>query len=364
MNGQTDLKALRVPTSATFELTVRCNLKCKMCLFRHADSENGELMAKELTAEQWIDLARQAADMGVGSLLLTGGEPMLRPDFPEIYRAIYRMGFILELYTNATLITPEIQALLTECPPHKIGVTIYGADSETYEKVCGNGAAFQRAMDGIRFLNTLPSVLNFRTTLIRDNAYSVDAIEALIHSEFGSQHTLTEAQYVFQSVRGGCADVTKCRLSPEENAKLQLHRIKKQALDLTGRDVPEEDLVVRFQMPKKECPTDSKLHASLFGCEAGMTDFCVSWDGRLLGCQMLGAYQTEIPEMKLAHAWEDFPFSIHIDPEENKCAQCEYEAFCQSCPASRYAETGSIFGCPDYARQDADYMKQYYRTDI
>lgn len=87
-----------------------------MCLFRHADCENAALMAKELTADQWIDLARQAAEMGVGSLLLTGGEPMLRPDFKEIYRAIYRMGFILELYTNATLITPEIKALLEECP--------------------------------------------------------------------------------------------------------------------------------------------------------------------------------------------------------------------------------------------------------
>ena len=47
----------RNPTDGTFELTIRCNLHCKMCLFRHDDSENAELMAKELTAKQWIDMA-------------------------------------------------------------------------------------------------------------------------------------------------------------------------------------------------------------------------------------------------------------------------------------------------------------------
>ena len=94
----------RNPTNGTFELTVRCNLHCKMCLFRHADSENAALRTSELTAAEWIDLARQAAEAGTLGLLITGGEPMLRPDFCEIWEGVYRQGFVMELYTNATLV--------------------------------------------------------------------------------------------------------------------------------------------------------------------------------------------------------------------------------------------------------------------
>lgn len=362
MNEPIDLQALRSPTDATFELTVRCNLKCKMCLFRHADCENGELMKNELTAEQWIGLAQQAADMGVGSLLLTGGEPMLRPDFPEIYRAIYKMGFILELYTNATLITPEIKALLTEYPPHKIGVTIYGADAETYEKVCGNGAAFQKAIDGARFLSTLPSVIKFRTTLICDNAESVDKIESLVHAEFGKEHTLTHTQTVFQSVRGACADVNLCRLSPAENTELMLRRMKKQARELLGDQCSDDSIDIILDLPSRECLADGTPAVSIFGCDAGMRSFCLTWDGKLLGCQLLGAFSTDALKEGLLGAWQSFPYCVHYDVEESKCKRCKLQTFCRTCPASRIAETGSFFGCSDYAYQDAVFLSQYYKT--
>ena len=85
----------RCPADGTFELTVRCNLHCKMCLFRHDDSENQRIMEEELTAEQWIDMSEQAAEAGTVSLLITGGEPMIRSDFSEIWKGIYQKGFLM-----------------------------------------------------------------------------------------------------------------------------------------------------------------------------------------------------------------------------------------------------------------------------
>lgn len=136
----------RCPTDGTFELTVRCNLHCKMCLFRHDDSENAEIMSKELTAEQWIDMAEQVADAGTVSLLITGGEPLLRPDFCEIWEGIYKNGFLITLYTNAVLVTDKVMKTLEKYPPHKIGVTIYGSSSEIYEKVCGTRVHFRELL--------------------------------------------------------------------------------------------------------------------------------------------------------------------------------------------------------------------------
>ena len=75
---------LGLPVSGAFELTARCNFSCKMC-YVHLQNDIPGLKARELTAENWLSIAREARDMGLLFLLLTGGEPMLREDFPYIY---------------------------------------------------------------------------------------------------------------------------------------------------------------------------------------------------------------------------------------------------------------------------------------
>ena len=114
----------RFPLNATFELTARCNLNCKMCLVRIDHKRMAELGGRERTTEEWINMAQQIQEAGTISLLLTGGEPMLRPDFAQIYSEIAKMGFIVTLYTNATLITPEILKVLRDYPPHRLGITV------------------------------------------------------------------------------------------------------------------------------------------------------------------------------------------------------------------------------------------------
>ena len=145
-----DVMPERHPINATLELTLRCNLKCKMCMFRHSDRENAHMCAAELTASQWTALARQLWDAGTLNLLITGGEPMLRKDFCEIYSSIYRMGFIVTLYTNATMVTEEILQTLEQYPPHRIGITLYGASNQTYQTLCGCADGFDRALDGCK----------------------------------------------------------------------------------------------------------------------------------------------------------------------------------------------------------------------
>ena len=73
-----------LPIGGNFELTARCNFDCPMC-YVHLKQEDIEAQGRELTAKQWIDLARQARDAGMVFVLLTGGEPFLRKDFFEIY---------------------------------------------------------------------------------------------------------------------------------------------------------------------------------------------------------------------------------------------------------------------------------------
>ena len=341
----------RNPTDGTFELTIRCNLHCKMCLFRHDDSENAELMKNELTAEQWIDLARQAAEAGTLSLLITGGEPLLRPDFCEIWEGIYKQGFILTLYTNATLVTPKVMETLRKYPPHKISVTVYGASPETYEKVTGSAAEFDRAIEGIQQLISLPSHVSFRTTVIKDNKDDVGKIYDLIRGRFDPEADYSIAQNVYKAVRGGCADVESCRIKPEDgflvSVGLAAHRIR--------ADVGErfEQGHVDFCWDENATPSElhtSKPHYSLWGCHAGMKSYTVSWDGKLLGCQLFDYFSQEI-RGDFHAAWERFPEGVHLPPIHEECAQCDFAGRCTICPAVLYVETGCFTEKPEYICQ-------------
>lgn len=345
----------RHPVNATFELTVRCNLKCKMCLFRHCDSENPKLLKNELSAKEWIGFAKECADMGVGGILLTGGEPLLREDFAEIYEGIYRTGFIINLYTNATLITPEIMSLFRKYPPHKIGISIYGASPETYEKVCGNKNAFTKMLEGVKNLLTLPSVIDFRTTIIKDNLEDADAIDDFVHNEFGKEYNVTQTRMVMKGVRGACSDVASCRLSPEENVLLPLRKSINRLKSIIGDDFDEKyiEFACRDISAKDDCKANYGNKFSLLGCSGGMSSFALTWDGKLQACQALGVFKTDATELGVKKAWELFPYEVSVPPINPKCLNCKIIDFCQSCLASRYAETGSITGCPEYVCKDA-----------
>lgn len=249
----------RIPVDGTFELTVRCNLRCKMCLFRHRESENARIKARELTAAQWIGMARQAAEAGTFSLLITGGEPLLRPDFCRIWEGIYRQGFLMTLYTNATLVTDEVMETLRKYPPHRIGVTIYGASPEIYEKVCGDGRAYGQALEGAHRLQELPSRLEFRTTIIKDNYEDFDNICRLVREEFGQQYPLIQTRIVTQSVRGACADVRSCRLEPEDNVKLAFRRGVRRIRHLVGDSFDEKNLRAVYLDHSRDCTLHPRL---------------------------------------------------------------------------------------------------------
>ena len=124
----------RQPINGTFELTSRCNLSCGMCYVRHSVTDRSAC-AHEKPAKFWVELAKDAAENGMVFLLLTGGEVFIRSDFFDIYEPLTRMGLVLTLYTNGTLISKEISDRLAHFPPSSTQITLYGATATTYESV-------------------------------------------------------------------------------------------------------------------------------------------------------------------------------------------------------------------------------------
>ena len=132
-------RSLGLPIAGNFELTARCNFDCPMC-YVHLKQKDMEAIGKELSAEQWITLARQAKEQGMMFALLTGGEPFVRKDFFEIYEAMRAMGIMVSINSNGSMLSGEIRERLLENPPTRMNISLYGGCRETYRNMCGQDA--------------------------------------------------------------------------------------------------------------------------------------------------------------------------------------------------------------------------------
>ena len=155
-----------IPASGTFEITSRCNFNCRMCYVHN--SQSNLLKKEELPAEWWIKTGKKAVEAGMVFLLITGGEPLLREDFPEIYKALHQMGLVISINTNGYLISDKIKELFNEYPPNRLNISLYGSDNETYKKFTGT-AAFDTIMENIKYLRDADIDVRFNCSITPDN---------------------------------------------------------------------------------------------------------------------------------------------------------------------------------------------------
>jgi MoaA/NifB/PqqE/SkfB family radical SAM enzyme len=331
-------KLNHVPISGQFELTARCNLKCKMCYVCKSLNDK-EAIKKERTAAEWISIAKEAREAGMLYLLITGGEVFLRKDFMEIYSEIARLGFHIEIYTNATMITPEIAKALGRIPPSKIGVTLYGASPETYEKVCGNANGFNLAMRGIDLLLSEGITLWLKTTVIKDNVDDFDKI-AEYADKLGIQFGIVS--YISPR-REGCGTCPEDeRLSP-----LELIGFRERADNYFSKKSPQEyvadsEICIVEEEPREiqsKVILSSKTNDA-FDCTAGKCSFWITWDGRMTPCALMDEPYTFPFENDFASAWEDVQKQCFLIPVCTECQECSYKEQCMPCPARLKIETG------------------------
>jgi len=130
---------LRIPLSGSLELTRHCNLSCIHC---YATDSSGDILPgdsrqREMETTKILSVIDEICEAGCLYLLITGGEPLLRKDFPEIYRYAKRKGLVITVFSNGILIKEEIIELFKVLPPHVVEISLYGATAETYEKSPG-----------------------------------------------------------------------------------------------------------------------------------------------------------------------------------------------------------------------------------
>lgn len=219
----------RTPLSGTFELTPRCNLNCKMCYIRMTPEEMRPF-GRERTAEEWISLGKTCAENGMLFLLLTGGEPFLRPDFREIYSALKKLGLFISVNTNGTLITDELLDFLSKDPPQILNITLYGASNETYKKLCGNPNGFSIVSSVIDKLIARHIAVQINVSLTPDNFGDLADI-----IRFGNSRNLPLkiSSYMFPPVRkkDGSGSIEGVRFTEKESGLARFESMRLQLPD-------------------------------------------------------------------------------------------------------------------------------------
>jgi radical SAM protein with 4Fe4S-binding SPASM domain len=332
----------RQPVNGTFELTDRCNLACRMCYVCQSPG-NAARRAKELSAAAWLELARQAVDNGMVFLLLTGGEVFLRPDFFKIYIPLTRLGLILTLFTNGTLITDSIAARLAEAPPSRTEITLYGATADTYEAVTSVPGSYARCIAGIEALVKHRVPLGLKTTITRQNVGELEAMRQMAHAWglpfFGG--------WLLSKRRDGLpSDVGDCRLSAVECV----------ALEATDRASATEWTEAALR-------ESSRSNDYNFYCKAGKAAFVVNPQGEMNACIDLPFPAARPLDIGFRAAWEQVQNYVDSAPPlAPVCLTCDARAFCPRCPAWSQLETGTLTDPVPYLCKIARARKERYQT--
>lgn len=341
--------ALGIPVSGVFELTPRCNLQCRMCYIRMTESEM-KPFGKEKTAAEWIALAKSAVAEGMLFLLVTGGEPLLRPDFPQIYEELMKLGLSVSINTNGTLIDEKITELWKRFPPAHVNVTLYGTSEEDYEALCGDKTAYARVVEAVDRLLSEGIVVKLNVTMTPQNAEKLRELE-----EFASSRNISLRMnpYCFPPLRRNKCDAGFERLSASEAGKLTaLDIYYREGIQGISRRLGFVDLPVG-----KTCEA---VEGEGFRCPAGRAQFWVCWNGVMSPCGMLTEPCADPFEVGFSSAWKNVRDAVKSIKLCADCANCKEKATCMTCAAVMVGETGSFTGRPQYVCE----MNAAYREAV
>ena len=303
-----------IPISGTFELTPRCNFNCRMC-YVHLKPSEIHKYGKELTAKEWIRVAREAKEAGTTWLCITGGEPLMHPEFGTIWKELTQMGFFITLQTNASMIEGKFQKLLEDYPPKGVKITLYGSNDEIYEQVCQVPNGFTKVDQGIRTLKEMKIPIQLVSTIIRQNE---EDVKRMAFYAYCHQLPWAMTAGVKSSVRGADSE----------------------AKDVRVQEKLDEQKKREIQYRLKEAPVNIERKPCTY-CKDYRLGYWITWDGEMRFCSFMNEPHIKIREQAFQEAWKKLiQYEEELDwPEE--CKTCKVQKACFKCAGMLNAECGS-----------------------
>lgn len=340
------------PLNGSLELLPLCNMNCDMCYIRLSRSEM-EKKGRLRTADEWISLGREMQKGGVLFLLLTGGEPLMFPEFKRLYTELAKMGLILTVNTNGTLLDEEWAEFFGRCRPRRINITLYGADEQAYESLCHYPGGFEKAIRGIRLLKEQGVAVKINGSVTKQNYGDMERIYEIGRSLDVPVHMDT---YMLPGVHErGLPFARQSRLEPEEAAAAELEAVQ--------AELNPELFPGYIKQKTAQIEKGTTAYPDGITCMAGNCSFTVNWQGEMHPCVMLEEPSVPVLETGFEAAWQQVSKASKLLKGNVKCRECRLRPVCKTCVASARLETGAYDGVPEYlCRYAEEYERLLYKT--
>jgi radical SAM protein with 4Fe4S-binding SPASM domain len=336
------------PTNCVWEITQICNMRCL-----HCGSYATGKRKNELTTEEALDLCDQLGEIGLTYITISGGEPLLRPDWPLIAKRLLENRVNVSMITNGYFIKENLEKLL----PLKnylshIAVSIDGL-RETHDYIRQTEGAFDRTMEGISLLRKHGFSTGVITTVSRWNLHELEELQLEL---MRCRVLHWQVQTVFLGGR-----------MREHNSQLPM---PEDIIPLAQFIVRESKKFKAKKIPINTFSADSLGYCSSIcnnlmpgwkGCQAGLRCLGIESDGTIKGCLSLSPEikeekdpfaEASIREKRLKDIWEDknrFLYNRSFDKRKVRgfCRNCEHLEKCRcGCSQSSYYATGSKYENP------------------
>lgn len=330
---QDKLANRRIPLGGSIELTHRCNLRCAHC-YLNVPEGNVAAKAQELGAAEWRRIITEITEQGCLWLLITGGEPLLYPDFWDIYTYAKQQGTFITLFTNATLITPAFADLLARWRPFQVEVSIYGSTPATYEAVTGIPGSYEKSRRGIQLLLERNIPVALKTAVMTLNRHEIRGMRDWAQ-ELGINFRFDP---VLNPRLDGSRSPCALRLSPEQVVALDQSDEKRSQ----GWREAFETSIDYASDPNQ-----------IFSCGAGIHSCHIDPYGRLCICLMLRQPSFDLTRGRFVDGWHKFLPQIrdHRRQVQTACADCKLTPLCAQCPGWGQVENGDQESIVEYLCQ-------------
>ena len=349
-----------------WETTKACNLSCRHC--RAVPQRS--LGADELNTRQAFDLIDAIGKVSKPVMVLSGGEPLFRPDIFDIAEYGVESGFRMALATNGTLVDSHIAARVADAGISRVAVSLDGAAADTHDRFRNMEGSYARALRGIRLLRDEGVSVQINSTIAKHN---VDELPRMLDLALSLG---ADALHLFMLVPVGCGlEIAPAQMLPADEYERVLrwfdeqartcpidlkatcaphyYRIRAQRLELARRQGDYHESFIAPGTRAKAAPTllhgsgghGQHLSAMTRGCLAGTSVCFISNVGKVYPCGYLPVSAGDTLTQAFSDIWNASPiFGELRDPDayEGKCGVCRYQGICGGCRARAYAATGNL----------------------
>ena len=328
-----------VPFLISWNLTKRCNLRCDHCYLDAAELEGTD----DLSTDDCMKVVDEIATLNPSAMLiLTGGEPLLRPDLTDISSYAAGKGMTVVVGTNGTLLDDGAIKKLKAGGVKGVGISLDSATADFHDRFRGMPGAFDATLKSMDAMKSAGLDFQVQTTVTKENRNDLPAI-----IELAEKKGARAANIFFLVCTGRGQDVTD--ITPTDYEEVLKYLVKAET-EYDGRIMVRARCAPHILRVASELEPDSQLlKGATSGCIAATGYFRISPEGRVSPCPYMPAAGPEAPsvlERPLKEIWEETEVFKRLRHRtyDGKCGDCEYSDVCGGCRARALATNGNDMG--------------------